>query len=370
MEQWKITPAAGRERNAPLARGRGRRGRNASPADGEASVGTPARRYHYTDVLVALAALMIMPVYLYGIRVVWLALVAIATALVVEFLCGWISGREGIPKGDRSCLVTALIVTALLPATAPFWVVIFAVAFGLIVAKHPFGGTGKNIFNPAAAGVAFCAICWPDVVLKYPVPFTTQGAPEVIRFAASPASVLRVGGTPKIDRFDLLLGNFSGPLGATCMIVLGACLLYLLLRRRLSPLVVCPAFLIVGLAAVFFARTATGRLNSLIFEFASGALVFGVIFMANDPTTMPNTRAGRLFYGTLIGVITVLMRRFGAVELEFVYVILLANIFAYSCDRYAARLRSRWHSLTGKLSRGKKNRGEEALTAGKEEAHA
>lgn len=301
-------------------------------------------QYRYADVLVALAALLIMPLYLYGQRVAWMALTAAAAALVTEFVCGWARGQGGIPKGDRSGLVTALVVTALMPATAPYWMAAFAVVFGLLVAKHPFGGTGKNIFNPAAAGVAFCTICWPDVMTRYPLPLSTwDGA--ALQYVSSPASILRVGGTPQIDPVDILLGKFAGPQGATCMVVLAACLLYLLLRRKLSFLVTSSAFLVVALAAAFWARTTTGQVNSLIYEFASGALVFGVIFMANDPTTMPDTKSGRLLYGVLIGLFTVIMRRYGAMELEFVYVILLANIFAYSCDRYAGSLRRHWRAL-------------------------
>lgn len=311
------------------------------------------KRFHYIDVIVALLATMVVPVYLYGLQILWLLAAAMAAALVTEYLCNRFAGRSGIPKHDYSWAVTALITTMLMPATAPVWIVVFSVVFGLVVAKHPFGGTGHNIFNPAAAGVAFSAICWPEIILRYPVPFTTQNVadPSLIQYGSSPGSILAIGGTPKIDRFDILLGKFAGPLGTTCMIVLAACLLYLLLRRRASIWVTLSAFLLVFAFAALLPRVVTGRINSVIFEFASGGLAFGVIFMANDPTTMPNTRGGQVFYGLLIGLFTVLVRRYGAMELEIVYVILLANIFAYSCDRYAAFLVRKWSELTGQTRR-------------------
>lgn len=311
------------------------------------------RRFHYIDVIVTLLAVMVVPIYLYGVWVLWLLAAALAAALATEFLCNRLAGRGGIPKGDYSWAVTALVITMLMPATAPVWIVIFSVVFGLVVAKHPFGGTGRNIFNPAAAGVAFSAICWPEMMLRYPLPFTMQNVsdPSLIQYGSSPASVLAIGGTPKIDRFDILLGKFAGPLGATCMIVLAACLLYLLLRRRASVWVTLSAFLLVFAFAALLPRVVTGRTNSVIFEFAAGGLVFGVIFMANDPTTMPNTKGGQVFYGLLIGLFTVLMRRFGAMELEIVYVILLANIFAHSCDRYAAFLVRKGNELLGRTRR-------------------
>ena len=314
-------------------------------------------RFHYIDVILTLVAVSVMSFYLYGIRVLWLFLAALATALLTEFICDRLSGKKRIPKRDYSWIVTALITVMLMPATAPTWMAVFSVLFGLCVAKHPFGGTGKNIFNPAAAGIAFCTICWPDKMLTYPVPLSLQGItdPSLISYGASPASVLRVGGTPKIDYFDILLGKFTGPLGVTCMIVLGACLLYLLLRRKVSPFIVFPAFAVVFLGALLFPRVVTGEYASVIYEFSSGALVFGVIFMANDPATMPDTRGGRLFYGILIGLITILIRRFGAVELEFVFVILLANVFAGSCDSYAAHLQKKWNGLLRKNRKNRRN---------------
>lgn len=308
----------------------------------------PKHPYKYVEIIVCLLATMVMPVYLYGFRVLFLLFAGLATALAAEYLCVRFSGRKRIEKKDYSYIVTALIVVLLMPATVSPWFVVISVAIALVVAKHPFGGTGKNIFNPAAVGVAFSAICWPEELMRYPIPFTTQGVVDsaLIQYGVSPASSLRVGGTPKIDYFDVLLGKFSGPLGTTCMIVLGCCLLFLLLRRVASPQIVFSAFGVVFLTSILFPRVVTGEWSSLIFEFCSGAFVFGVIFMANDPATMPDTKGGRVFYGVLIGLLVFFLRRYGQMELEFVFVILLANVFASSCDKYAAYLADRFRALT------------------------
>lgn len=305
------------------------------------------RKPGYADILVTLSAAAVMPVYLYGHRVVVLLAVAIATALVTELLCVWLRGLKRIEKGDYSCLVTGMITALLMPATVPWWVVSFSVVFALAIAKHPFGGTGHTIFNPAAAGVAFSALCWPELVLKYPVPHAIDlQSTSTVLYGNSLASVLRVGGTPKVDWIDLLLGKYAGPMGATCMLVVGCCLLYLLFRKKASLPMVFAVFAIIAVFAYFWPRTATGRLSSLIFEFSSGALVFGVTFLANDPCSRPRSKAGQTFYGIVLGLLVVLLRRFGQVELEFVYAILLANVFASSCDRYAAKIGEWWAQLT------------------------
>lgn len=291
----------------------------------------------YIDIIICLLAVMVMPIYLYGSRVIWLAIASVATAIIVEFICNRIAGSRSIPKGDKTCIITALVVVLLFPATVPVWIVVVSVIISLVIAKHPFGGTSHNTFNPAAVGVAFAAICWPEQVLKYPLPGAAidMANAAAIQYGTSPASVMRVGGTPKIDYFDVLLGKFAGPMGTTCMIVLGACLVYLLIRKTISYKAVLPALVVVALSAVLLPRVMTGRVSSLVFEFCSGALVFGLIFMTSDPTTMPNTGGGQVLYGTGLGVILMLFRHFGRVEVEFVYGILLANIFEIPCDRYA-----------------------------------
>ena len=294
----------------------------------------------YHNVIITLLALMVMPVYLYGPYVLVLLVVGLVTALIVELICvKWI-GRTSFQKHDYSSVATVLVTVMLMPATVPMWVVSVSIAIGLCVAKYPFGGTGHNIFNPAAVGVAFCTICWPEYMLRFPMPYTTYGLPDMtnVQYAVTPLSVLRVGGTPKIDFFDILLGEFSGPLGVTCMIVIVASMFYLMFRKVISKRIVFAALMIVVTVAVLFPRVITGRSNSILYELSAGSFLFGMIFMANDPTTMPKTKNGRIFYGALIGILVVSFRYFGKIDSEFVFAILIANVFANSCDRYTDHL--------------------------------
>lgn len=291
----------------------------------------------YHNVILTLLSLLVVPVYLYGLRVLVLLAAALLTAIILDFFCISVFLRSKRLKHDYSGVVTALVTVMLMPATVPVWVVIVSVAIGLCIAKYPFGGEGKNIFNPAAVGIAFSALCWPEYVLQYPVPFTTYSLTDSsgILFGSSPSSILSVGGTPKIEYFNVLLGNFSGPLGATSMAVLIGCMIYLIARKVVSKRIVFSAFAVVALFAVIFPRVSTGVVSSLVYEFSSGALVFGIIFMAGDPVTTPFTKNGRIFYGILVGILIMMFRYFGKVELGFVYAILLANVFAGSCDMYA-----------------------------------
>ncbi len=301
----------------------------------------------YHNIIITLLAVMVMPVYLYGVHVIYLLFTGVVTALLIDFTCIKLIGGKKFQKYDYSGVVTALVTVMLMPATVPAWVVSVSIAIGICVAKYPYGGTGHNIFNPAAVGVAFCALCWPELVLRYPVPYTTYNFPNTngVQYALSPASVLRVGGTPKIDFVDVLLGKFSGPLGVTCMIVLFTCMFYLILRKVISKRIVFSALFVVCVFSLLFPRVITGQTTSILYELSSGAFIFGIVFMSNDPTTTPKTKNGRIFYGTLIGFFVMMFRYFGQTELEFVFAILLANVFASSCDRYADYLSRKFSQL-------------------------
>ncbi|WMJ23804.1 RnfABCDGE type electron transport complex subunit D [Paludicola sp. MB14-C6] len=301
----------------------------------------------YINIILTLLAVAVMPFYLYGQMIIPLLIVGVATAIVFEFICNRFAGKKKIENQDYSCIITALITTLLLPATAPWWIVVVSVFVALVIAKHPFGGTGFNIFNPAAAGLAFVAICWPEYVLRYPIPQAIKSVTDasMIQYVDSFSSILKGGGTPKTHYFTVLLGDFAGPMGATCILVLLTCMIYLLIRRVINIRVVSSTILVVAITALLFPRVQTNLVSSLVFEFTSGVLLFGTIFMASDPATMPKTKNGQVLYGLILGIFVMIFRHFGAMELEFVYAILIANIFAIPCDRYANALHNKMNAF-------------------------
>ena len=88
--------------------------------------------------------------------------------------------RRNISLSERSLLVTGLTIAMLLPADIPYWMAALAGAFAMFAAKEPFGSTGRNPFNPAAAGVAFLTVLWPEEVSRFPavgpLPLWERGA--------------------------------------------------------------------------------------------------------------------------------------------------------------------------------------------------
>lgn len=289
------------------------------------------------DMILALAVLYGIAYLSYGWRTIVLGGTAIGAAVICDALCVLLRGRR--PNiWDFSPVVTGMILALTMPATIPYPIVAASAAFAILIAKHPFGGTGHNLFNPAAAGFAFAATCWPGQTFSYPTPF--QHLPVFGTITAqlqeNPVFVLKVGGLPSNDPTDLLLGNYPGPMGATNILVILACMLFLIYCKTIRwQLPVC--FLgSCALMAFLFPRVGSGRgLQSIIYELMSGLLCFGAVFMATDPVTSPKRTSSMAIYGTFAGILTMLFRYLGGYESTLPFALLLSNTLAPAIDRYS-----------------------------------
>ena len=307
------------------------------------------------DIILLLAVLMSLAFVFYGIRVLLVCAASVAAAVLSDSICVLLRRRKPNPR-DLSPVVTGLLIALAMPATIAYTPVIAASIFAMILVKHPFGGTGNNLFNPAAAGISFAAICWPQQVFSYPLPFDpialggryaekthafvatitdSLGTREVVsKLYQNPLFTLRLGGVPANDPTEMLLGNFPGAMGATCVIVLIACLLYLCFRQTvrwqlpLGFLAACTGI------AYFFPRISVSGLLSVQYELMSGLLLFGAVFLLGDPVTRPKRPVSMLLYGIFTGIITMLFRYYGGFEESVFFAILLANAFVPFFDRY------------------------------------
>jgi Na+-translocating ferredoxin:NAD+ oxidoreductase subunit D len=289
----------------------------------EASVSSMMR-----DMLVALAILLVLPVVHYGPRPVVMAGLTALVCVVCEILFNMIQTRS-TGLNDASSLVTGMMIAVLMPVNAPMGLPAAAGIFAILIAKGPFGSTGHNPFNPAAAGVAFATICWPQLIFSYANPDTAGSLPAFydcsVSTVVSPAAVLKSGLKPGILPFDMLWGNFAGPLGTTAMLVIGACGLYLFLKRTARWEITICFLAAAALIAAFFPRIACSPLTSMKYELMSGSLFFCSVFLVTDPVTAPHTILGRCIYGAFSGVMVMVFRTFGAFEQGACFAVLIAN---------------------------------------------
>lgn len=298
-------------------------------------------RHMMIDIIVSLLLLMIVPIVQNGFRVVSLALLTALTCILCEVVFSLLC-RTPIAITECSPVVTGFLIAMLMPVNVPVWVPIIAGAFAILVAKAPFGGTGRAPFNPAAAGVAFVTVCWPNLVFSYIDKAEAFALPFLrdcdVQAAASPAAILKEGLRPEITGPNLLLGMFPGPVGTTSVLVIVACALYIFIKKTANfDTSLCFAASAM-LFAFLFPRIVGTRLDSVLFEMLSGSLVFCAVFMASEPSTSPRTSLGRCIYGALGGIITMLFRYFGAFEQGAVFAILLINTLSPALDRFCWRV--------------------------------
>lgn len=162
-------------------------------------------------------------------------------------------------------------------------------------------------------------------------------------------SVLNIAKVPSVPDFDILLGKFTGPMGATHIVVLLVCALVLMFRRSISALTFCSGLLTTLIFAAFFPKYGDSLLSSLGYELVSGMLVYGMIFLACDYQASPKTRSSRFIYGILIALFSIAFRSLGKVENSIVYAVLIANPLSISLDKSTISFSRMMNSLIYKI---------------------
>lgn len=315
---------------------------------------TEARTGHMMlDVLLAALPLGIYSYVNYGLRPVVILLVTMLTALLCEALCCVVGRRPLRTLVDGSAAVTGLLIGLVMSPMVDYWVPMLGAAFAIIVVKAPFGGFGRNVFNPAAAGIAVLTFCFPQRMFSYPAFSNVSNLPldmsvgtgEAI-IEQSLAAQLRAGAIPSLTKLQLMLGDFAGPIGATAALILVAFILYLLFRRSISPWTVLPYLVTCTAIAWLFPLPGMGRLYSTMAQLCAGYVLFTGVFFLNDPVTTPRFWLGRLFYGFFAAILVMLLQRIGRAEAGSCFAILIMNTLSPIIDRWS------WHSwrwITGRL---------------------
>lgn len=302
------------------------------------------------DMLLAALVLGIFSAVTYGLRPLFIMAISLITALVCEAVCCVIGRRPLRMVLDGTAAVTGLTVGLLMSPMVDTWVPMVGTVFAIAVAKAPFGGTGRNVFNPAAAGVALLTYCFPHRMFTYPSVQSQQSLPLSMVLDAgdvvtdtSLAAQLKAGAVPSIDRLDILLGNYVGAIGTTAFLILLMLACYLMVRRTVSPWVVIPYFTTLALIAWLFPLSGMNPIQSFLLQLGSGYVLFAGVFLINDPVTAPRFWLGRLIYGVLSAALIMLMQRVGRYEAGTCFAVLLMNAFAPIIDRWSWHV---WYRLT------------------------
>ena len=294
------------------------------------------------DYLFALLPLYGMATYLYGLRVPILAALSVVTALCCDLLAALLTRRR-YDISDLSSLLFGLIYTAMLPASVDYSVAVLGTAVTVLLGKAAFGGYGRYPFHPAAFGFAFMSVCLPQEIYQYPRPFSEIGVgfDSGATLYSGVANALRLGGVPNVDRTDLLLGQYAGPLGTTFCLILLACLVLLIARGTVAWQIPAGYLATCALWAFVFVRIPASRLESVMYEMLSGAVIFCAVFIISAPSLAPKSRRAKALYGVVMGIAAMFYRTVGVYEMGVCFAALLVNPLAPCFDRVFARTRVR-----------------------------
>jgi electron transport complex protein RnfD len=268
--------------------------------------------------------------------------VSVASCVVFEWLIQkyFIKGPATI--GNLSAVVTGVLLAFNLPAGIPLWLVMLGAFVAIGVAKMTFGGLGKNPFNPALVGRVFLLIAYPVQMTTWPTLQTTFSGVDAVTGATPLAlakGVLKGGGSvsevmAQLNMSDLLVGFKSGSFGEVAAVALLLGGLYLIVRKVISwhiPVAV------LGTMAVFSAilwGIAPDSYMPPMFHLLTGGALLGALFMATDYSTGPMTHRGGIIFGVGVGLITIIIRLWGAYPEGMSFAILIMNAVVPLINKY------------------------------------
>jgi electron transport complex protein RnfD len=227
------------------------------------------------------------------------------------------------------------------PATAPWWLIVVGNFFAIVIAKQLYGGLGYNPFNPALVGRVVLLISFPvHMTAKWVTPsrFGTDAVTTATPLTKMKESLATLGRVDiefgREEILDLLIGNRAGCLGETSVVLLALGGLFLMWKRVISwriPVTYLGA--VWAMTGIFYLIDPTQYANPS-FHVITGGLFLGAIYMATDYVSSPVTKSGMLIFGAGCGIITVLIRLWGAYPEGVSFAILLMNATTPLIDRY------------------------------------
>ena len=287
-------------------------------------------------VCIALVPALLASLWFFGLG----AAIVLATSVLACVLFEWAIAKFLLKSHrcticDGSAVLTGLLLGFNLPSNLPLWIIIIGALVAIGVGKMTFGGLGCNPFNPALVGRVFLLISFPVQMTSWPVPgqLTQVGADAVT--GATPLAELAAGNLDAIpSATDLLLGNSGGSLGEVSALCLLLGLAFMLWRRIITWHIPVS---ILGTVAIFtgilWGVDSTQFANPLV-HLLTGGMMLGACYMATDYVTSPMTHKGQIIYGVCIGLLTVVIRLWGAYPEGMSFAILIMNAFTPLINNY------------------------------------
>ncbi len=309
--------------------------------------GTDTVERNMYGVVIALLPALLVSFFYFGIGSAIVCATSVAACVVFEWAINkFLLKNERTTVCDGSAIVTGLLLGFNLPSNLPVWIIVLGALVAVGVGKMTFGGLGCNLFNPALVGRCFLLVSFPAQMTSWPQAGQLTSYLDA-ETGATPLSIMKwaikSGDASVLEQlpssFNMLIGlpdtcqTGAGSLGEVCALALILGLAFMLWRKIITwhtPVsIIATVFVLSGL--LHLANAAYADPFAVIF---SGGLMLGAIFMATDYVTSPMCSRGQLVYGVGIGLLTVVIRNWGAYPEGMSFAILIMNGFTPLINTY------------------------------------
>lgn len=271
------------------------------------------------DVIIALLPTSLAAVVLFGIQALINIAACVIAAVLSEFVFNLLAKKKQTVS-DLSAVVTGLLLALNLSTKATVWQCVIGSVFAIVIVKCLFGGIGCNFANPAITARIFLLMSFANLGGGAATNYQTD-----LVASATPLEAIQMGNTENLPSLlDMFLGNRGGAIGETCAIAILLGGIYLLARKVIrwhTP--------VIFIATVFVLSLIIKQdLTLALYEVLGGGLLLAAFFMATDYSTTPINQYGKMVFAFGCGVITVLIRFWGAYPEGVSFAILLMNILS------------------------------------------
>ncbi len=286
----------------------------------------------------ALVPMLLTGIAFFGLNALLISLVSVACCCLFQWLIEKFILKVPSTVCDGSAVVTGLLLAFNVPATADMiWLVALGALVAIGVGKMSFGGLGKNPFNPALVGRVFMLISfpvqmttWPTVGKWFPMSLdTVSGATplgvikEGLKNGQSMSEIMANNDLPSL--VDIFLGHMGGSFGEVCALAILIGAIYLLCCKIISwhiPVAfIGTAFIFSGILWLADPTQFIDPVTTIL----TGGIMLGACFMATDMVTSPMSKSGQLIFGAGCGLLTIIIRNWGAYPEGVSFAILLMN---------------------------------------------
>jgi len=297
-----------------------------------------------SNVVLALVPAFAVTLFYFGMGALVVTLISITSCLLFEYLIQKFLLKVKPTISDGSALVTGLILAFNLPSNLPWWIVVIGAIIAIGVGKMSFGGLGNNPFNPALVGRVFLLISFPVHMTSWPLPIESRMSYINAVTGATPLAIVKEGlgkgDTMSViseqipSHMQLFMGTMGGSLGEIAAFALIIGFVWLLVTKVITWHIPVSIFTtIVAFTGILWLINPQTNADPL-FHLLTGGVMLGAIFMATDYVTSPMHPKGMWIFGVGIGLITVIIRVWGAYPEGISFAILIMNAFVPLINRY------------------------------------